>query len=84
MNARLPGPGDAATWGPCLNHPMDPRTPEPAEFDDLTADEQRADLADPLRWTRDELVDLCCDLGAEAVKWKAKYERLARIYGIES
>ena len=24
----LPGPGDEATWGPCLNHPNDPRTPD--------------------------------------------------------
>lgn len=23
----LPGPGDEATWGPCTNHPNDPRTP---------------------------------------------------------
>lgn len=24
----LPGPGDEATWGPCRNHPLDPRTPD--------------------------------------------------------
>jgi len=24
----LPGPGDPETWGPCLNHPNDPRTPD--------------------------------------------------------
>jgi hypothetical protein len=24
----LPGPGDEETWGPCLNHPNDPRTPD--------------------------------------------------------
>ena len=23
----MPGPGDEVTWGPCTNHPMDPRTP---------------------------------------------------------
>ena len=25
------GPGDEITWGPCMGHPMDPRTPEPEE-----------------------------------------------------
>lgn len=24
----MPGMGDCATWGPCYNHPHDPRTPE--------------------------------------------------------
>ena len=31
------GPGDAATWPPCMGHPLDPRTPDPDD-DDLTAD----------------------------------------------
>ena len=25
------GPGDAATWPPCMGHPNDPRTPESDE-----------------------------------------------------
>lgn len=25
------GPGDEATWGPCMGHPLDPRTPEPCD-----------------------------------------------------
>ena len=29
----LPGPGDMATWGPCTNHPNDPRTPDAPEVD---------------------------------------------------
>lgn len=24
----MPGPGDEETWGPCQNHPNDPRTPD--------------------------------------------------------
>jgi hypothetical protein len=24
--ARIPGPGDTATWGPCTGRPADPRT----------------------------------------------------------
>jgi len=24
----MPGPGDEETWGPCVNHPGDPRTPD--------------------------------------------------------
>lgn len=24
----MPGPGDEETWGPCRNHPNDPRTPD--------------------------------------------------------
>ena len=24
----MPGPGDPETWGPCQNHPNDPRTPD--------------------------------------------------------
>ncbi|MBW1673545.1 MAG: hypothetical protein JRJ45_07830, partial [Deltaproteobacteria bacterium] len=31
----MPGPGDEATWGPCTNHPNDPRTPEAPEIDDV-------------------------------------------------
>ena len=27
------GPGDAATWPPCMGHPNDPRTPESADED---------------------------------------------------
>ena len=30
----MPGPGDEETWGPCTNHPMDPRTPEAFEDSD--------------------------------------------------
>ena len=29
------GPGDAATWPPCMGHPNDPRTPECDEDDAL-------------------------------------------------
>lgn len=29
------GPGDPETWGPCLNHPGDPRTPCDDSSDDL-------------------------------------------------
>lgn len=29
----MPGPGDCATWGPCYNHPHDPRT---LEGDDMS------------------------------------------------
>ena len=31
------GPGDSVTWPPCMNHPNDPRTPDPDD-DDATAD----------------------------------------------
>jgi hypothetical protein len=27
----MPGPGDPETWGPCRNHPNDPRTPDISE-----------------------------------------------------
>lgn len=30
--ATLPGPGDTATFPPCLNHPNDPRTPPAREL----------------------------------------------------
>ena len=29
----LPGPGDEITWGPCTNHPNDPRTPDAPDVD---------------------------------------------------
>lgn len=37
----IPGPGDEATWGPCLGHPNDPRTDsEPDDgLEDLGKDE---------------------------------------------
>lgn len=44
----LPGPGDEETWGPCLNHPNDPRTPDDsAELEDRKEemiDERLADI----------------------------------------
>jgi hypothetical protein len=30
----MPGPGDPETWGPCTNHPNDPRTPDAAVSED--------------------------------------------------
>jgi hypothetical protein len=27
----MPGPGDPETWGPCVGHPNDPRTPDITE-----------------------------------------------------
>ena len=32
----MPGPGDFTTWGPCYNHPHDPRTFE--GYDDMSFD----------------------------------------------
>jgi len=28
VHHNMPGPGDVITWGSCINHPMDPRTPD--------------------------------------------------------
>lgn len=43
---RMPGPGDEATWGPCTGHPLDPRTPDPADLSDLIKAEEEAILFD--------------------------------------
>jgi hypothetical protein len=40
------GPGDAATWPPCMGHPNDPRTPE--ADDDTTLDA----IEDVREWLR--------------------------------
>lgn len=48
MRAYYPyGPGDWQTWGPCLGHPNDPRTPElsEAEYEAAFAEEKEKALA---------------------------------------
>lgn len=45
----IAGYGDEATWGPCLNNPLDPRTPEREESE----------------WTRDELIEEFVQMPAE-------------------
>jgi len=36
----MPGPGDPETWGPCTNHPNDPRTPD----DTVRLEEKEAEI----------------------------------------
>lgn len=48
--ARIPGPGDQQTWGPCTGHPNDPRTV------DITENLDFVDKRDQL--TRERVMDL--------------------------
>lgn len=53
----IPGPGDPETWGPCTNHPLDPRTPD-AQFDEDVIEEKRLEMAnarlkDSTDWLRE-------------------------------
>lgn len=38
------GPGDMQTWGPCLGHPNDPRTPE-VDYEEAFEEEKQKALA---------------------------------------
>lgn len=60
--AALPGPGDAATWGPC-NSPRDPRW---TDNDEVTVDDQ----SEALREARDYigLADTALHAGADKRK----------------
>lgn len=53
MNAHsMPGPGDSATWRPCVNHPSDPRSAdhdELAEAINALAEELMEDEYSPYR-----------------------------------
>lgn len=42
------GPGDKATWGPCMGHPLDPRTDDDGSDDLLSADEADELAADQI------------------------------------
>lgn len=47
LNPRnMPGPGDEESWGPCTNHPNDPRTPDAPEPSDAQLDQALAEYID--------------------------------------
>jgi hypothetical protein len=53
-----PGPGDEATWPPCIGHPNDPRSePDERGWDELSRDERIEWLARAERWELRELIE---------------------------
>jgi len=47
----MPGPGDEETWGPCVNHPGDPRTPDlDGEYEEKELELRDERMADVDGW----------------------------------
>ena len=75
----MPGPGDPETWGPCTNHPNDPRTPDDTgrfeEVRERMTDERVADL----KWYREALAEIEEDKVAKirSLAGEGKYKEMA-------
>ena len=61
------GPGDSATWPPCMNHAHDPRTPE-ADGDEVEAIEDA--IKDAREWLQ------MAETAAYRGDWKRARQRL--------
>jgi hypothetical protein len=53
----MPGPGDPETWGPCQNHPNDPRTPDDTERVERVTAEIIAKRMNDVGWFREALAE---------------------------
>jgi len=51
----MPGPGDPETWGPCTNHPNDPRTPDFDTMHEEKKQEMVAERSKNIGWFREAL-----------------------------